>query len=106
MTANKFYVPAFVGGKIKAVQIAIQNPTGSDITTSYQNGIYYSFEGNDYQLLSCAAATIEAGKTVQLTTQLYDAPVPTSDIKLMIDTSGLTDCIINAMVLWEVDGDD
>ena len=53
MTANKFYTPAFIGGKIKAVQISIQNTTGSDISPSYQNGIYYSYQGDDFQLLSC-----------------------------------------------------
>lgn len=102
MTANKVYVPAFIGGKIKAVQISIQNTTGSDITTSYQNGIYYSFQGHDFQLLSCAGATIPANTTIQLIEQLYDAPVPSSDIKLMVETAGLAGCVINAEVLWEV----
>ena len=103
MSANKFYVPAFIGGKIKAVQISIQNTTGSDITPSYQNGIYYSFQGDDFQLLSCGGMTVPAGEIVQQIVQLYDAPVPTSDIKLMVDTAGLAGCVINAQVLWEVE---
>lgn len=102
MTANKFYTPAFIGGKIKAVQISIQNTTGSDVTPSYQNGIYYSYQGNDFQLLSCGGSTVPAGETIQLIEQLYDAPVPSSDIKLMVDTGGLAGCVINAQVLWEV----
>ena len=32
MTANKFYTPAFIGGKIQAVQLTVQNTTASDIT--------------------------------------------------------------------------
>ena len=102
MTANKYYTPAFIGGKIKAVQLSIQNTTGSDITPSYQNGIYYSYQGHDFQLLSCGGSTVPAGETIQLIEQLYDAPVPTSDIKLMVDTGGLSGCVINAQVLWDV----
>lgn len=103
MTANKFYVPAYIGGKIKAVSISIQNTTGSDISLLDQNGVYYSFQGNDFQLLTCRGQTAAAGEVIQWMEQLYDAPVPTSDIKLMVDTSGLVGCIVNVQVLWEVE---
>ena len=103
MSANKSYYPAYVGGKIKAVSISIQNTTGSDISLLDQNGVYYTFEGNDFQLLSCRDQTAAAGETIQWTEQLYDAPVPTSDIKLMVDTAGMAGCIVNVQILWEVD---
>lgn len=102
MTANKFYTPAFIGGKIKAVSISIQNTTGSDISLLDRNGVYYTFEGNDFQLLTCRGQTAHAGETIQWTEQLYDAPVPTSDIKIMVDTAGMTGCIVNVQILWEV----
>lgn len=103
MSANKSYYPAYVGGKIKAVSISIQNTTGSDITLSDQNGVYYSYQGQDFQILSCRGQTATAGEVIQWMQQLYDAPVPTSDIKLMVDTAGMAGCIVNVQVLWEVE---
>ena len=103
MTANRYYLPAFVGGKIKAVSISIQNTTGSDVTLLDRNGVYYTFEGNDFQLLTCRGQTAAAGETIQWTEQLYDAPVPTTDIKIMVDTAGMAGCIVNVQILWEVE---
>ena len=102
MTANKFYTPAFIGGKIKAVSIQIQNTTGSDISLLDQNGVYYCFQGSDFQILTCRGQTAHAGEVIQWTEQLYDAPIPNADIKLMVDTAGMNGCIINVQVLWEV----
>ena len=103
MTANKFYTPAFIGGKIQAVQIEIQNTTASDISTSYQNGIYYTYQGNDFLLLSTKGATVPAGETITVMEQLYNVAVPSSDIALMINTAGLNGCVINALVFWGVE---
>ena len=103
MTANKFYTPAFVGGKIQAVQLTVQNTTESDITADYRNGIYYCYQGNDFELLSLEKMTIPAGQTVSLMAQLYNVAVPSSDIILMVDTAGLAGCVINAQIFWGVD---
>ena len=103
MTANRFYTPAYIGGKIIAVQMIVQNMSNSDITAESHNGIYYSYQGQDFQLLGCSGKEIEAGKTIQITQQLFDAPVPSSDIKLMVDTGGLEDCIINCQILWGIE---
>jgi hypothetical protein len=103
MTANKFYTPAFVGGRIQAVQLTIQNTTASDITASYRNGIYYCYQGHDFELLSMENKTIPAGQSISIMAQLYNVAVPTSDIILMVDTAGLAGCVINALVFWGVE---
>lgn len=103
MTANKFYTPAFVGGRIQAVQLTIQNTTDADITADYQNGIYYCYQGNDFILLSAENRTISAGGSVTIMAQLYNVAVPTSDIVLMVNTAGLAGCVISALVFWGVE---
>jgi hypothetical protein len=103
MTANKFYTPAFVGGRIQAVQLIIQNTTDADITADYQNGIYYCYQGNDFILLSAEDRVIPAGSTITIMAQLYNVAVPTSDIVLMVNTAGLAGCVISALVFWGVE---
>ena len=103
MTANKFYTPAFVGGRIQAVQVTVQNTTGSDITADYQNGIYYCYQGNDFILLSMENRVIPAGETVTIMAQLYNVAVPSSDVILMVNSAGLAGCVISALVFWGVE---
>ena len=103
MTANKFYTPAFIGGKIQAVQLTVQNKTASNITADYRNGIYYCYQGHDFELLSMENKTIPAGQTVTVMAQLYNVAVPSSDIVLMVDTAGLADCVITALIFWGVE---
>ena len=103
MTANKFDTPAFVGGRIQAVQVTVQNTTESDITADYQNGIYYCYQGNDFILLSMENRSIPAGETVTIMAQLYNVAVPSSDVVLMVNTAGLAGCVINALVFWGVE---
>lgn len=103
MTANKFYTPAFVGGRIQAVQVTVQNTTDEDITADYQNGIYYCYQGNDFILLSMEDRVIPAGETVTIMAQLYNVAVPTSDVVLMVNTAGLAGCVISALVFWGVE---
>lgn len=103
MTANKFYTPAFVGGRIQAVQVTVQNTTGADITADYQNGIYYCYQGNDFILLSMENRVIPAGETVTIMAQLYNVAVPSSDIVLMVNTAGLAGCVVSALVFWGVE---
>ena len=103
MTANKFYTPAFIGGKIQAVQLTVQNTTADDITADYQNGIYYCYQGNDFELLSLENNVIPAGATFSVTAQLYNVAVPSSDIMLMVNTAGLSGCVVSAQVFWGVE---
>lgn len=103
MSANKHYTPAFIGGKIQAVQLTVQNMTGADITADYRNGVYYCYQGHDFELLSLEHTVIPAGETVSIMTQLYNVAVPSSDIVLMVDSAGLAGCIINAQIFWGVE---
>lgn len=103
MTANKFYTPAFIGGKIQAVQLTVQNTTASDITASFRNGIYYCYQGHDFELLSLENTTIPAGETITAMAQLYNVAVPSSDIVIMVDTAGLAGCVISASIFWGVE---
>lgn len=103
MTANKFYTPSFMGGRIQAVQLTVQNTTASDITASYRNGIYYCYQGNDFELLSLENSTIPAGETITVMAQLYNVAVPSSDIVLMVDTAGLSGCVVTAQIFWGVE---
>ena len=96
MTANKIYYPSFIGGKIVGVQMTLQNTTGSSIICLPENGIYYAFDGRDYQLLSLDGVTIGAGIT-QIKTD--DKPLP---FKIMVDTAGLSGVIANVQITWEV----
>jgi hypothetical protein len=102
MTANKVYYPAFIGGRILGAQLTIQNATASDITASSTNGIYYTFEGSDYQLLSLGNVTIHAGETVILNEEFREYMRPNSDIKIMVDSGGLAGCILKPAILWGV----
>ncbi len=102
MTANKVYYPAFIGGKIIGVQMTLQNTTGSSITCDPSNGIYYTFDGRDYQILSLDGVTIGAGIT-QVKADDKPLPlIPTSDIKIMVDTAGLDGVVVNVQITWEV----
>ncbi len=103
MTANKFYTPAFIGGKIQAVQLTVQNTTASDITADYRNGVYYCYQGHDFELLSLENKVIPAGETITAMAQLYNVAVPSSDIILMVNTAGLAGCVISALVFWGVE---
>ncbi len=102
MTANKVYYPAFIGGEIIGVQMDIQNTTGSDINASSVNGVYYTFDGRDYQILSLRDLVLPAGVTTIKVEDKVQALTPTSDIKIMVDTAGLTDCIISVKITWGV----
>ena len=102
MTANKVYYPGYIGGRILGVQLNIQNTTGSDITASATNGVYYTFEGKDYQLLSLDGLTIPAGETEIESKEFREYLIPTADIKIMIDTAGLSGCVVKCQILWGV----
>lgn len=102
MTANKIYYPSFIGGKIIGAQMTMQNLTGSSITCNPQNGIYYTFDGRDYQILSLDGVTIGAGVT-QVKTDDKPLPlIPDADIKIMVDTAGLAGVVANVQITWEV----
>ena len=102
MTANKVYYPGYIGGRILGVQLTIQNTTASDITAESTNGVYYTFEGKDYQLLSLGSVTVEAGKTVVINEEFREYLIPNADIKIMIDSAGLAGCVLNCEILWGV----
>lgn len=102
MTANKVYCPAYIGGRILGAQLTIQNTTGSDITAASTNGIYYTFEGKDYQLLSLAGVTIPAGQTIVINEEFHEYLKPNADIKIMVDSAGLAGCVLHPAVLWGV----
>ena len=102
MTANKVYYPGYIGGKILGVQLTIQNTTGSSITASSTNGVYYTFEGKDYQLLSLGGVSIGAGATVVTNEEFREYLIPNADIKIMIDSAGLAGCVLNCEILWGV----
>ena len=72
MSANEFYVPAYVGGIIRGAQIVLENITGSNITAAARNGVYYVYQGHKFQLLGCDSVTIPAGKGLDSGQQIYD----------------------------------
>lgn len=102
MTANEFYAPAYVGGKIRGVQICAENTTSSDITASSRNGVYYVYQGTKFQLLSLSGVTIPANDQYIKAVELHQDAIPSTDIKLMVDTAGLEDVTVTAAILWEV----
>lgn len=102
MTANKVYYPAFIGGKIAGVQLILQNTSASDVSCSGSNGVYYTFDGRDYQILSLKDVTVVAGSTVVIAEDKVQYLTPTSDVKIMVDTAGLVGCVVSCEVTWEV----
>ena len=102
MTANKVYYPAFIGGAILGVQMDIQNTTGADISAASTNGVYYAFDGRDYQILTLRDLTLPAGLTTIKTEDKVQALTPTSDVKIMVDTAGLDGCVVSVKITWGV----
>lgn len=102
MTANKVYYPSLIGGRILGVQLNIQNTSGSTVNCSSSNGVYYTFDGRDYQLLSLDSVSITAGSVKIVSKEFRDYLIPTSDIKIMIDTAGMVDCIVSCQIIWGV----
>lgn len=102
MTANKVYYPSLIGGKILGCQLTIQNTSLSTVTAMSINGVYYTFDGRDYQILSLDGVSIASGETKIITADKVQALTPTSDIKIMIDTGGLVGCIVTCQITWGV----
>lgn len=103
MSANEFYAPAFVGGWIRGVQISLQNTTAADITATARNGVYYVYQGHKFQLLGCDSVTIPANGNKIVTVELREYAVPSTDIKLMVDTAGLAGVTVTVEILWSVE---
>lgn len=102
MTANKVYYPAIIGGRILGVQLTIQNTSASTVSCISTNGVYYTFDGRDYQLLSLDSVSIAAGETEIVSKEFRDYLIPTSDIKIMIDSAGMVGCVIGCQIIWGV----
>ena len=103
MTANKYYMTGYIGGRIKGCAMTIQNASLSSITMNAYQGIFYVFEGREYPLLTGAGQTIASGQTITISKEIVQEIIPSGDTKLMISTGDLTDCIVNCTLLWEVE---
>ena len=102
MTANKVYYPSLIGGYILGVQLTIQNTSASTVSCSALNGVYYTFDGRDYQLLSLDSVSIASGETEIVSKEFREYLNPTSDIKIMIDTAGMAGCVVSCQIIWGV----
>lgn len=103
MSANKQYLPAYVGGQIKGVSFIVQNATSADVTFTPYQGLFYVYQGQEYPLIVGANDTIKAGTTFNASRELDPALIPSSDIKLMVSTGDLTGCYVNANILWGIE---
>ena len=102
MSANEHYTPAYVGGIIRGVQVTLENTTGADITAAARNGVYYVYQGHKFQLLGCDGVTVPANGKKIVSVELREYAVPSSDVKLMVDTAGLMGITVTAEILWGV----
>lgn len=102
MSANEHYVPAYVGGIIRGVQISLENTTAADITAAARNGVYYVYQGHKFQLLGCDSVTIPANGQKIVTVELREYAVPNTDVQLMVDTAGLAGVTATVQILWGV----
>lgn len=100
MTANECYFPAQVGGTIRGVQAKLTNTTGSSITPADRNGVYYVYQGMAFKLLDFD--TVGANSSLNLSKELYDRFIPNTDIKIKIDTAGLTGLTVDVSIAWDV----
>lgn len=103
MTANKFYIPAFIGGKVTGVSLSVQNGGESDITITPYQGLFYVYQGQEYPLIVGNNDPIKAGTTYNLSREIDPQLVPSSDIKLMVSTGDLVDCVIDCNIMWSVE---
>lgn len=103
MSANEHYVPAFYGGTIRGVQISLENTTAKDVTAAARNGVYYVYQGDKFQLLGCDGITVPANGQKIVTVELRDYTIPSTDVKLMVDTAGLAGVTATIQVLWSVE---
>lgn len=103
MSANEYYAPAYVGGIIRGVQIILENTTESNVTAAARNGVYYVYQGHKFQLLGCDSVTIPAGGQKIVTVELREYAVPSTDVKLMVDTAGLAGVTATVQILWGVE---
>lgn len=100
MTANECYFDSYVGGVIRGVQAVLTNTTGSTITPGGRNGIYYVYQGRKFKLLDFEA--VPAGESVNLSKELYDRFVPNTDVKILVDTGGLSGLVVDSSIVWDV----
>lgn len=100
MTANECYFPAQVGGTIRGVQAKLKNTTGSTITPAARNGVYYVYQGHKFKMLDFAA--VAAGTTANVSKELYDRLIPSTDVKILIDTAGLNGLTVDVSIVWDV----
>lgn len=102
-TANKQYIPAFVGGQIKGVSFSVQNGTTSDVVFTPYQGLFYVYQGQEFPLIVGNNDVVKAGTTFHTSRELDPALIPSSDIKLMVSTGDLVGCYINANILWGIE---
>ena len=102
MSANKHYVPAYVGGSVIGVSLTVQNLSNSDVTLTPYQGLFYVYQGREYPLIVGENNVIKAGLTYNTSREIDPQLVPSSDIKLMISTGDLIDCVINCNIMWGV----
>lgn len=104
MSANEHYVPAYIGGIIRGVQMTlVNNSAGYSKTCAARNGVYYVYQGHKFQLLGLDSVTIPAKGQKVVTVELREYAVPSSDIKLMVDTAGLDGVTVTVEILWGVE---
>lgn len=103
LSANEHYAPAYVGGLITGLQIVLENTTASSITAASRNGIYYVYQGQKFQLLNLDGVTVPAYEQKNVSVTIPNGQtVPSTDIKLMVDTAGLQGVTVTATILWSV----
>jgi hypothetical protein len=103
MSANKHYVPAYIGGSIVGVSFTVQNPSNTDVSLTPYQGLFYVYQGQEYPLIVGNNDTIKAGLTFNTSREIDPSLIPSSDIKLMISTGDLIDCVINCNIMWSVE---
>ena len=102
MTQNEFYVPAYVGGAIRGISVELVNGTASDINALPRNGVYYVYQGQKFPLLVLDGITVPANSQKIVSVELHDEAIPSTDIKLMVDTAGLKGITATVSILWGV----
>lgn len=108
MTANKYYIPSFIGGKIKGASMSVHNLGSSGTTVDFtkKHGLFYVYQGQEFPLITGDNTTLTANSPTSEHTvsRELDPPfIPDGDIKLMISTGGLINCTIHVNIVWEVE---
>lgn len=102
MTANKLRIPSYIGGKLKGVTIDLIGGSDYDIFFRMYNGLFYLYQGKRFPLLIGSDSKIGNGIHYTYTMVYPTEFIPTADVILEFDSTGMYNTDVSIKLMWEV----